>query len=253
MISSVLLALAGFLAGVIDSIAGGGGLITLPSLMLVLGAGPLAVGSNKIPGLLAAVSALVVYWRAGHLWIKTGLAFSAALFLGAWAGSQASPHLPSEAFKLLLLISVPLVLAVVFSRPLWMRRVEAHQNHSDVLSRSATIRLGVLGLGVGFYDGAWGPGGGTFMFLALLFGAKIPLLPAIATAKLANSSSAGASLINYWRQGLVSPVEGVSVAVGSILGAALGARLARHSAEKVVRPALVVISVLLLLRVFSGS
>jgi uncharacterized membrane protein YfcA len=253
MATAVLLALAGFIAGVIDSIAGGGGLITLPSLMLVLGAGPLAVGSNKIPGLLAAVSALVVYWRAGQLWIKTGLAFSAALFAGAWAGSLASPHLPREVFKILLLISVPLVLAVVFSRPLWMKRVEAHQDHSDVLTGSSLARLGLLGLAVGFYDGAWGPGGGTFMFLSLLFGAKIPLLPAIATAKLANSSSAGASLINYWRQSLVSPVEGVSVAMGSIVGAALGARMARHAAEKVVRPALVVISVLLLVRVFSNS
>jgi uncharacterized membrane protein YfcA len=253
MVTAILLALAGFIAGVIDSIAGGGGLITLPSLMLVLGTGPLAVGSNKIPGLLAAVSALVVYWRAGHLWIKTGIAFSVALFVGAWAGSLASPRLPPEAFKLLLLISVPLVLAVVFSRPLWMKRVEAHRDHSDVLSRSASIRLGVLGLAVGFYDGAWGPGGGTFMFLSLLFGAKIPLLPAIATAKLANSSSAGASLINYWRQSLVSPVEGLSVAVGSVLGAVLGARMARRAAERVVRPALVVISVLLLARVFGNS
>jgi uncharacterized membrane protein YfcA len=253
MVTSVLLALAGFIAGVIDAIAGGGGLITLPSLMLVLGAGPLAIGSNKIPGLLAAVSALVIYWRAGHLWIKTGLAFSAALFIGAWAGSQASPHLPHEAFKLLLLISVPLVLAVVFSRPLWMKRIEAHQDHTDELTRESWARLAVLGAGVGFYDGAWGPGGGTFMFLALLFGAKIPLLPAIATAKLANSSSAGASLINYWRQGLVSPVEGISVAAGSILGAALGARLARHAAERVVRPALLIISVLLLVRVFRSS
>ena len=125
---------------------------------------------------------------------------SAALFSGAWAGSLASPHLPREAFKLLLLVSVPLVLGVVFSRPLWMKRIHRHEGHLDHLTSGAVVRLLVLGMGVGFYDGAWGPGGGTFMFLALLFGAKIPLLPAIATAKLANSSSAGASLLSYWKQ-----------------------------------------------------
>ena len=250
MAPSLLLALAGLIAGIIDSVAGGGGLITLPSLMLVLGAGPLAVGSNKIPGLLAALSALLVYWRAGHLWVRTGAVFSFALFAGAWAGSLASPHLPHEAFKILLLVSVPLVLAVVFSRPLWMKRIQRHEGHSDQLTPATAARLLVLGTAVGFYDGAWGPGGGTFMFLALLFGAKIPLLPAIATAKLANSSSAGASLLSYWRQGLVSPPEGLAVAAGSILGAALGARLAHGAAERIIRPALVIVSLLLLARVF---
>ncbi len=252
MDTALPLALAGMVAGLVDAVVGGGGLITLPSLMLVLGSGPLAVGSNKIPGTLAALSALLVYWRGGHLWARTGAVFSAALFVGAWCGSVASPRLPAEAFKGLLLVSVPLVLGVVVSRPIWMRRVEAHEQKSDVLTRRSVLRLSVLGGLVGFYDGAWGPGGGTFMFLALLFGAEIPLLPAMATAKLANVTSAGASLISYSLQDLVSPVEGLAVASGAVVGALMGARLARRAATQLVRPALVAISVLLLLRVFQS-
>jgi uncharacterized membrane protein YfcA len=119
------------------------------------------------------------------------------------------------------------------------------------VNSTALGKLSILGLAVGFYDGAWGPGGGTFMFLGLLFGAKIPLLPAIATSKLANSVSAFSSLANYWRQDLVSPIHGAAVAVGSMLGATQGARLAHQHADRLVRPALVVIALLLLIRVFS--
>ncbi len=244
-----LLLLAGLISGFVDSIAGGGGLMTLPSLILVLGAGPMAIGSNKIPGLLAALSALVVYWRAGHLWLRTGLIFSAALFLGAWWGSSLSPLLPREAYRLLLFLTVPLVLGIVLSRSLWMKHAQRHPVQSEKISGTVLFRLCALGVVVGFYDGAWGPGGGTFMFLALLFGANVPLLPAIATAKLANASSAGSSLIHYSIQGFVSPSHGVAIAIGSVFGAAIGARVASREAERVVRPVLVVIAILLLARV----
>jgi uncharacterized membrane protein YfcA len=250
MALAVALAVAGFLAGGIDSIVGGGGLITLPSLILALGPGPLAIGSNKIPGFLSAAAALWVYSRSRLVWWKTGFWFSVSLFVGAWFGSSLSPLLPPWSTKPLLLLTVPVVLAVVFSKAHWARRAEQHsQVEQELWGQSWNTKLLLLGLIAGVYDGAWGPGGGTFMFLALIFGGNVPLLPAMATAKLANAVSAGASLWNYSAQGLVSPVEGLAVAVGAMTGAVFGAKLAQTSASRLVRPALVVVAILLLARV----
>ncbi len=228
----------------LDAIAGGGGLITLPMLILHVGPGAHAIGSNKIPGFIAAFVALVVYARRGHLDLGRGLAFSVAISTGAFAGSQASPYLPPEAFRYLLSATVPLILGLVFFGRLLGKRTTPGV-------RSLDWRIWLTGLLVGFYDGAWGPGGGTFMFLGLLWIVGLELLPAMATAKLANSCSALFSGVGYWSAGLVRVDAGVTVAMGSILGALIGSRLASQEAERVARPALVVVSALLLWRIWS--
>lgn len=234
---------AGLFAGVMDAIAGGGGLITLPALILHVGPGAHAIGSNKIPGFLAAFTALVVYARRGHLDWRAGLGFSIAISLGAFLGSQVSPMFPAEFFRILLLATAPLILGFVFfGKKLRPPTVTVHP---------ASWRIGVTGLLVGFYDGAWGPGGGTFMFLGLLWVVGMEILPAMATAKLANSCSALFSGIGYWTAGRVRVDAGLWVAAGAVLGAWVGARLATRQAERVAKPALIGVAALLLWRVWS--
>ncbi len=242
----MLLFLAGLLAGVLDSIAGGGGLITLPTLVLHVGPGAHAIGSNKIPGFIAAFVALLVYARRGHLNLGRGLAFSVAISVGAFLGSQASPHLPPEAFRYLLSATVPLILGFVFFGKILRNRA------TPAPDRPQAWRVWVTGLAVGFYDGAWGPGGGTFMFLGLLWVVGLELLPAMATAKLANSCSALFSGMGYWSAGLVRVEAGMMVALGALIGAFAGSRLATRSAERVARPALVMVALLLLWRIWSS-
>ncbi|MFN7685864.1 MAG: sulfite exporter TauE/SafE family protein [Oligoflexia bacterium] len=239
------LLLAGLMAGLMDSIAGGGGLITLPTLLLHVGPGAHAIGSNKIPGFIAAFTALVVYARKGHLDWRGGIAFSVACAVGAFGGSQASPHIPPEFFRYLLAATVPLILGFVFFGNL-LRRKLAHEHIAPQFGRIITT-----GLVVGFYDGAWGPGGGTFMLLGLMGVAGMGLLPAIATSKLANSFSALFSGIGYWSAGLVRVEAGVAVAAGAVIGATIGARMASARAERVARPALVAVAMLLLWRVWA--
>ncbi len=240
------LILAGLLAGLMDSIAGGGGLITLPTLMLEIGPGAHAIGSNKIPGFVAAFAALVVYWRRGHLEWRSGLVFSAAISVGAYAGSQATPLLPREAFRYLMAATLPIILFIVF----FGKRLRSSVSVAAPAEAASIARLLLAGGLVGFYDGAWGPGGGTFMVLGLLYGAHLELLPALATAKLANSCSALFSGVGYWSAGHVDVRAGLAVAAGALLGAVLGARLASRQAERVARPALIAVAVLLLWRVW---
>jgi hypothetical protein len=244
----MVLVLAGLFAGIVDAVAGGGGLITLPALMLQVGAGAHAIGSNKIPGFVAAFAALLVYAKRGHLEWRSGARFSVAISIGAFAGSLASPHLPLAAFRVLLWVTAPLVLGFVFLGKELFERAVDHRS----AERSSVPRLFVLGGVIGFYDGAWGPGGGTFMVLGLLVGTKMPVLGALATAKLANSCSALFSGLGYWTAGRVDVHAGLRVAAGALVGATLGARLASQFTAKMVRPALALVSILLIWRVWNA-
>jgi len=241
--------LAGLFAGLMDAVAGGGGLVTLPTLILHVGPGAHAIGSNKIPGLIAAFAALVVYARRGHLDWRAGWIFSAAISAGAFAGSQASPHLPPQAFRVLLAVTAPLILSVVFFGKKLFEQAANPVAHPE---RKNPWPLLLSGVAVGFYDGAWGPGGGTFMVLGLLLGARLPLLPALATAKLANTCSALFSGLGYWSAGHVNLLAGVTVAAGALIGAGFGARLATETTGRIARPALVIVAVLLVFKVLTG-
>jgi uncharacterized membrane protein YfcA len=238
----ILAALVGLVAGFIDSIAGGGGLITLPTLTLMVGPGAHAIGTNKIVGALGAATALWVYSRKRPLVWRRTLLFSLCIAIGSWTGSLCTPHLPPSAFRFLLIFTCPLILWLTWRRDLWIKKADPHSN----LIRPSRVIL--AGLACGFYDGAWGPGGGTFMLLGLLFAAHLPLLEALAASKFANTVSASTALVSYASGGFVHWKEGFWVASGMIMGAFIGARFASRQASKIVRPVLVLVVGLLIIK-----
>lgn len=238
----------GLLAGVIDSIAGGGGLITLPALTLMLGPGPNAIGTNKLVGTIAAGVALWVYRRAGHFDFKKSLFFALFVGMGSFIGSRTAILLPLWIFRWFLLISCPLVLWVVWRKDLWLVR----QRPAEYLGHSR-FKIAFAGLACGFYDGVWGPGGGTFMFLALVFVADLPLITGLAAAKFANTLSAASAMLGYGLGGFVHVSAAIPMVLGVSLGAFLGAKLAVRRASVLVRPVLVVVVMLLLFRVFQAN
>lgn len=240
----------GALSGFIDSIAGGGGLITLPAFTLALGPGPDAIGTNKIGATVGAAVALWVYYRKGHMDIRKSIVFALWIGAGSLLGSLVSPLLPKWIFTYILLVTCPVILWVVWRKDLWVQK-ELHEHHHR--SRLNVRFLGDLriilpGLVCGFYDGVWGPGGGTFMFLSLLFFARLPLFTALAASKLANTCSALVALSSYAARGYVHWQEGVFVALGIAGGAFIGANFATKNSAKVIRPVLVVVVGLLVLR-----
>ena len=237
------LIIAGIVTGFIDSVAGGGGLISLPVLSLALAPGAEAIGTNKIVGTLAALVALIVYARAGHMDLKKSLLFALFIAGGSFLGSLITPHLPQSSFRWILLVMCPFILWVVLKKDLWTQ-----ERHSRPLRKHSAFKIGLSGLACGLYDGAFGPGGGTFMFLSLLFFARLPLFTALAASKLANTTSAGVALVSYASRGFVHWTEGTLMAIGVIAGAFLGARFATKKAAVLVRPVLVTVSGLLILK-----
>jgi uncharacterized membrane protein YfcA len=244
---------AGLAAGFVDSIAGGGGLVSLPSLMLVVGPGAVAIGTNKIVGATGALVALVVYARRGHMDWRRSLAFAAWVGAGALTGSRVAPYAPARLFPLLLGITCPVILFIVWRRDLWLAQTSRAATTAGA-GRHASFdpKVALVGLVCGFYDGVWGPGGGTFMFLGLHFFVGLPLVGALAAAKLANSASALVALASYAQGGFVRWHEGATLAVGMAAGALLGARAASRDAQRIVRPGLAIVALLLLVKVLRG-
>jgi uncharacterized protein len=238
----LFLAIAGFVTGLIDAIAGGGGLISVPAYMIVLGPGVEAIATNKVSALCSTLAALYIYYRNGFIKIEKSKYFLILVFFGAIVGAWLSRFMPKEFYKYMLIILVPLVLSVLFQRHLW-KEVERPIRPQWL--------LGILGFICGIYDGIAGPGGGTIMFLSLFVFAGLPLTISIGTAKLANVFSASSSLITYIAMGKVQWLVALPMTLTIVFAAVIGARFATKNAAFYARVALSIVSVLMLIRLVS--
>lgn len=237
MDSWLFLAVVGFITGTIDAIAGGGGLISVPAYMLVLGPGAEAIATNKVSAFCSTLTALFIYHRKGFVDSKTRKGFLASVFVGAILGALFSRQLGENFYKVMMLILVPMILVVLFYRDLWTERARTRQSDAA---------LAVLGFGCGLYDGIAGPGGGTLMFLALFVLGGLPVTTSIGTAKLANVFSSASSLATYAWMGEVRWLTAVPVTATIVVGALIGAHYATKNAVFYARLALAVVSLLFL-------
>lgn len=220
-----------FLAGVIDALAGGGGLITLPAY-LAAGLNPAFVlGTNKLASTMGTVVATARYHRALRFSVSEFLPVLAAAGVCAWLGARLATVVDPSWLRPLLLAALPVVSWMV-----WSHKDFGAADQSHRLTRKERVRRGVLVAGpVGAYDGFFGPGAGTFYALGLARFGGHDLLGATARAKALNFLSNVAALAAFvaarrvdWRVGL--PMAGLSIAgnwVGSHLGVRRGAAAIR--------------------------
>lgn len=237
----LLLAVAAFFAGFVDSIAGGGGLITVPALMLA-GLSPVqALGTNKLQGLFGTASATMAYASKGHVDLRAQLPSAALAFLGAVAGAALATILPAE----MLRGALPFMLVAI---ALYF----AFKPNMDDVDRTRHITPFLFGLVVpplvGFYDGLFGPGAGSFYMLAFVALAGYGVLKATAHTKLLNLASNLGGFAFFAAAGVVSWQVGLLMGVCGFLGARLGASLAMKKGAKLIKPLLVFTCVALALR-----
>jgi uncharacterized protein len=226
---------AAFVAGFVDSIAGGGGLITVPSLMIA-GASPLtALATNKVQGLFGAASATVSYARGGHVDPRRQIGAAAVGFLAAVCGALLTSHLPAEVIRM----GLPVVLigiALFFAVKPGLNDVDRVERMRPAVFTATVVPL------VGFYDGLIGPGAGAFYMLGFVALAGYGVLKATAHTKLINfaSNCGGMAVFAF----VAAPwwVTGVLMAVAQVAGATVGSRLAMRVGAKVIKPVLVVMS-----------
>lgn len=219
----VIVLVAAFAAGFIDSMVGGGGLIQLPALF---GAYPAAqpamlLGTSKVAGTFGTLSAVARFARSVHIPWRM-LMPSMALIVGcSLAGAFTASHVPPEIFRPL----VPVALTAVLIYLLRNRDFGLHHSPRPPGSHSHAVAMLLIGA-IGFYDGFFGPGTGTFLMVVYIRLFGFDFLHSAACARVLNACANGAALLCFAALGTVMWPVGAAMAVCSITGATLGARLA---------------------------
>lgn len=232
------IALLGFvavIAGFIDAIAGGGGLITLPALLLS-GIPPVnAIATNKLQAAAGAISATLSFAKQGLIHWQKALPLAFMAFIGGILGAIAANFIPKEIF----LAVAPILLIAVAMYVLFSPKLDNHHTKPKLSYFAFGASIAPL---LGFYDGVFGPGTGSFFLVAIVSLLGYPLLHAISYAKLANTAcNVGALLVFLWYGAIIFPIA-ITMAVGAYIGANLGARFAVRFGSTLIKPLLIVIS-----------
>lgn len=227
------LCLAAVAAGFIDAIAGGGGLITVPAL-LAAGMDPVsAIATNKIQSSFGTAAATWNYWQAGRIDVRLLTWPLLATLVGAALGSAAVTHVDTD-WLMVVLPALLVAIAVYFLVGPKASDEDAHA-HLSPLAYS-----GVAG-GLGFYDGFFGPGTGSFFALSLVTLMGMGLTRATAHTKALNLTSNVVSVAVFALGGHVMWFIGLCMAAGQLVGGWLGSHAAMRFGPRLIRPLLVAI------------
>lgn len=239
-----LLFLAAFVAGFVDAIAGGGGLITVPA-MLIAGFSPLeTLATNKLQSLFGSGSATLAYARGGHVDLRSQLPMAAMSALGAALGAMLTTFVPGDVLKALLPVLL-IVIALYFLLKPNLGDADKHRRMTPFLFGLTLVPL------VGLYDGIFGPGTGSFFMLAFVTLLGFGMLRATAHTKVLNFASNIGAFAVFVFSGAVHWKAGLVMGVGQFLGAQAGSRLAMRSGARIIRPLLVIACVALAIRLLA--
>lgn len=218
----VLVLLAGFAAGWMDAVVGGGGLIQLPALLLVPGITPVqALATNKLGSIAGTTTSSVTYYRRIRPDLKTALPMAVVALLGSFGGAMVATILPANVFKPIIIIALIAVAILTAVRP---------QMGAETALRFAghkhLIAAALAGLAIGFYDGLIGPGTGMFLIIAFVGLLGYDFLQASAKAKIVNFATNLGALLLFIPHGAVLWLLGACLAVANVAGSYLGSRMA---------------------------
>jgi uncharacterized membrane protein YfcA len=233
-----LLALAGLFAGFVDAVVGGGGLVQLPALVIAFpGAAPVQIlATNKLAGSCGTTVSSVTYYRRVRPDPATFIPLMVLAFLGSAAGAVVASHIPKAAFNPIILVALIVVGAYVLLKPdigeVTELRFAGHRHTAVAMA---------TGFVIGFYDGALGPGTGSFFVFTLVGLLGYNFLEASAKARIANWATNIAALLVFAAQGAVMWRIGLVVGLCNLVGSYVGARTAVSKGNRFVRMFFVVV------------
>ncbi|SDB91218.1 hypothetical protein GA0111570_10838 [Raineyella antarctica] len=233
-----------FVAGWVDAVVGGGGLIQLPALLLGLPADtPVATisGTNKISSFAGTTSATLTYLRRIRVDWRDVLPLMAGAAVGSAIGARMVTYLPKEWFTPFVLLAL-----LVVGGYLWRRPTFGLESHRRYEGRGLAVRSATIGLGVGVYDGFLGPGTGTFFVILIVGVLGYGFLEATARAKLANMTTNIAAIATL--AGHINWPLGLMMAVANVTGGLTGARMALRHGNGFIRKVLLVVVAALVVR-----
>lgn len=247
LISFFIICPLNFLAGLVDSIGGGGGLISLPAFMLAGLTPHAAVATNKLASTTGTTVSTVRYCKNGCYEKKLALPSILLALGGSFLGARLVLHTNDVILKRMMLFILPIVAVIV----LLDKKKPEYDSSFPASYRMLIVCISAFLIGI--YDGFYGPGTGTFLLLALTKAARMDIRTASGNVKLINLSSNAAALTTFLLSGYVHIAYGIAGAIFCLLGHYIGSGLVMKNGSKIVRPVVILVLLLLFAKIISGN
>ena len=244
--TALFLLAASFFAGFIDSIAGGGGLIQLPALLIGLPKSETAevLGTNKLSSIFGTSTAAALYRKQIKPDPKVLLAMGLPALLGSAGGAMLASKIPTSSMRPMVLVLLIIVAVYTWFKP----DLGKFENLRHLPKRRIQIAA-LAGVIIGFYDGIFGPGTGSFLMLILVASLGYAFITASAIAKVVNVATNVGAIMVFGINGAVIWQIGIIMGVANISGAIIGARLAIKGGSTLVRKVFLLVTVALIVKV----
>ena len=244
--TALFLLAASFFAGFIDSIAGGGGLIQLPALLIGLPKSETAevLGTNKLSAVFGTTTAAALYRKQIKPDPKVLIAMGVPAFLGSAGGAVLASNIPTSSMRPMVLVLLIIVAVYTWFKP----DLGKFENLRHLPKRRVQIAA-FAGVVIGFYDGIFGPGTGSFLMLILVASLGYAFITASAIAKVVNVATNVGAIMVFGINGAVIWQIGIILGVANISGAVIGARLAIKGGSTLVRKVFLLVTVALIVKV----
>ena len=233
-----------FLAGLVDSIAGGGGLISLPAFFFAGLPAHVAIGTNKLSSTLGTSVSTARYFKQGFVPVKMAVCSSAAALCGSLIGANLSLLISESVIRHMMIVVLPVVAFYVLKN-----KDFGESRQTGTLKKEVQLLISMgAGFVIGIYDGLYGPGTGTFLIIAFTVFAHLNIQTANAQAKVINLTTnlTALAIFLYNGQGVLS--LGLASAACNMLGGYIGAGLVMKNGSKIARPSIVFVLFLLALK-----
>lgn len=231
-----------FLAGFVDSVAGGGGLISLPAYMAIGMPIHFVYGCNKFSNSCGTTLATIKFFKEGALDIKIAIISAIGSFIGASAATKIVLLLSDDLLKKMLIVILPIMAFIILFK---LNKIEIKSSKNFQNKKSIFLAL-LIGFICGSYDGLFGPGTGTIAIMCFALILKYEITIASGNAKLLNLTSNYASVIGFLISGNIYFQFAIPCAIFNILGSYIGSSLAIKNGIKFIRPMMIIVVILLL-------
>lgn len=239
-----------FFGGFVDSIAGGGGFISLPAYMMSGLPVHMAIGTNKLSSAMGTSIATYRFAKKGYINLKTAIYCAMCALIGSMMGAKTALLIDDKIFKLIMLVILPITgLYVIFNKSL--ERNKKERDEDDDFSHKKTLIIAIIvALVIGFYDGFYGPGTGTFLMIALTSLAHMTLNESAGITKVINLTTNITSLCVFLLNGKVMLSVGLIAGLFGIAGNYVGTNLFSDKGVKIVKPLMLVVLSIFFIKLF---
>lgn len=237
-----------FLAGFVDSIGGGGGIISLPAFLLAGLPAHMAIGTNKVQSFLNTSMSTYRMWKNKKVVPLLAVPTVAAAFAGSWIGAKLNLFVSEKILSYVLIAVLPLVAFVVLNK----RAFAEQEEKAPASDLKTAVILSAIAFVVGCYDGFYGPGTGTFLIIGFVVLGKLSVGYANGHAKVVNLTTSIASMTVYLLSGQAAVLLGILSGLAAMAGSYLGSGLVLKNGMKIVRPIIILVLILLVLKIVTG-